>query len=208
MATGTMQIPPSRHVAAYEQHKENMTTTGAVDAKKPDAPPPKRVKTEATRTCQFCTNKKQVALNCVNLACKKCCLACSAVCATHPKASKPEQALPTQVKKPVLKNEFRERNFHYDNSLKRYIVIADYGETVTIFCVRDFFENKKLSQGVLNDQERAQRVSGNVWGRPKKKRAADSAIKELIQCALGKGQAPSHYQTIPELQVDVSRNMK
>ncbi|KAI9908333.1 hypothetical protein PsorP6_003639 [Peronosclerospora sorghi] len=41
-----------------------MTATGAVDAK--------------TRTCQFCTNKKQVALNCVNLACKKCCLACSA----------------------------------------------------------------------------------------------------------------------------------
>ncbi|CAI5701794.1 unnamed protein product [Peronospora effusa] len=154
-----------------------------------DEPPVKRVKTEAatiaTRTCQFCTNKKQVAANCVNLACKKCCFTRSQVCATHPKEiEKPE---PARYKKHVLKNEFRETNFHY------------YGETVTIFCVRDFFEMKKLSQGVLKDQERTQRVSGNTWGRRMKKHAATSKIKELIQCALGKRPAPMGYGDVEEL---------
>ena len=70
---------------------------------------------------------------------------------------------------------------------------SDYGETVTIFCVRDFFQMKKLSQGVLKDQERTQRASGNAWGRRKKKHAATSKIKELIQCALGKRPAPMDY---------------
>ncbi|CAI5733875.1 unnamed protein product [Peronospora destructor] len=154
------------------------------DAAVEDEPPVKRVKTEAAtiavRTCQFCANKKQVAANCVNLACKKCCLTrCSQVCATHwKKAEKPD---PARWKKHVLKHEFRETNFHY------------YGETVTIFCVRDFFELKKLSQGVLKDQERTQRVSGNASGRRKKKHAATSKIKELIQCALGKRPAPMGY---------------
>jgi hypothetical protein len=73
---------------------------------------------------------------------------------------------------------------------------ADYGETVTLFCVRDFFENKKLSQGVLNDQERAERVSGKAWGRRKKKNAANPELKGLIQCALGKKPAPAGYEAL------------
>ncbi|KAG3120220.1 hypothetical protein PI124_g373 [Phytophthora idaei] len=145
-------------------------------------PPAKRVKTETTgRSCQFCSNKKIVAAGCAIQACKKCCLARDSVCPTHPKEIEKPEPEPAKPKKAVLKNEFRETNFHY------------YGETVTIFCVRDFFENKKLSQGVLNDQERAERVSGKVWGRRKKKNAADSKIKELIQCALGKRPAPEGY---------------
>ncbi|KAG7376858.1 hypothetical protein PHYPSEUDO_012642 [Phytophthora pseudosyringae] len=145
-----------------------------------DAPPAKRAKSETSgRTCQFCSNKKHVAVSCTNVACKKCCLTRADGCPVHPKEEeKPE---PAKLKKPVLKNEFRETNFHY------------YGETVTIFCVRDFFENKKLSQGVLNDQTRAERVSGEVWGRRKKKHAADPKIKKLIQCALGKRPAPEGY---------------
>ena len=61
----------------------------SVDMVLEDEPPVKRIKTEtatiATRTCQFCANKKQVAANCANLACKKCCLTRPQVCATHPK---------------------------------------------------------------------------------------------------------------------------
>ena len=61
-----------------------------------DAPPEKRAKTTLTaaaavvvavRTCQFCANKKQVAASCVNVACKKCCLARAEVCAMHPKGT-------------------------------------------------------------------------------------------------------------------------
>ncbi|CAH0482729.1 unnamed protein product [Peronospora belbahrii] len=149
-----------------------------------EEPPAKRVKTETmttvSRTCQFCTNKKQVSASCISLACKKCCLMRSQVCIIHPKEKlEPEPARPQ--KKRVLKNEFRETNFHY------------YGETVTIFCVRDFFEMKKLCQGVLKDQERTQRVSGNTCGRRKKKNIANSKIKEQIQCALGKRPAPAGY---------------
>ncbi|ETN08131.1 hypothetical protein PPTG_11994 [Phytophthora nicotianae INRA-310] len=145
-------------------------------------PPAKRVKSETTgRSCKFCSNKKIVAAGCAFQACKKCCLAREGVCPTHPKEMEKPDAEHAKPKKPVLKNEFRETNFHY------------YGETVTIFCVRDFFENKKLSQGVLNDQERAERVSGKVWGRRKKKNAANPKTKELIQCALGKRPAPEGY---------------
>ncbi|CAI5729323.1 unnamed protein product [Hyaloperonospora brassicae] len=159
-----------------------------------DAPPAKRAKTisavasavaVAVRTCQFCANKKQVAASCVNVACKKCCLARAQVCATHPKEEEKPEPEPSRSKKPVLKNEFREPNFHY------------YGETVTIFCVRDFFENKKLSQGVLKDQERTQRASGNAQGaRRRKKSARGSRIQESIQCALGKRPSPIGYQEV------------
>ncbi|KAL4157871.1 hypothetical protein PRNP1_003653 [Phytophthora ramorum] len=148
-------------------------------------PPVKRAKTETpARTCQFCSSKKHVAAGCQKSACKKCCLARVGACSSHPKEVERPEPEPGKPKKPVLKNEFRETNFHY------------YGETVTIFCVRDFFENKKLSQGVLNDQERAERVSGKVWGRRKRKSGANSEIKQLIRCALGKRPAPPEYGAV------------
>ncbi|KAE9336016.1 hypothetical protein PF008_g13221 [Phytophthora fragariae] len=147
------------------------------------APPPaKRARTETSgRTCQICSSKKQVAAGCKNVACKKCCLAREGECSAHPKEVEKPELEPAKPKKPVIKNEFRETNFHY------------YGETVTIFCVKDFFENKKLSQGVLNDQGRAERVGGKDWGRRKKKNTAKPKLKELIQCALGKKPAPAEY---------------
>jgi hypothetical protein len=40
----------------------------------------------------------------------------------------------------------------------------DYHETVTIFCVQDFFNAPKLSQGILNDQSRSLRVHGYYDG--------------------------------------------
>eukprot|EP00644_Phytophthora_capsici_P004599 jgi/Phyca11/565891/estExt2_Genewise1.C_PHYCAscaffold_190321 len=154
-------------------------------------PRAKRAKMETSgRTCQFCSNKKHVATSCTQTACKKCCLARGG-CPVHVKEIEKVELEPVRPKKPVIKNEFRETNFHY------------YGETVTIFCVRDFFENKKLSQGVLNDQERAVRVSGKSWNRRKKKNAADSKVKELIQCALGKRPAPEGYGPIAGLDTPV-----
>uniref|UniRef100_A0AAV1TNB8 Zn(2)-C6 fungal-type domain-containing protein n=1 Tax=Peronospora matthiolae TaxID=2874970 RepID=A0AAV1TNB8_9STRA len=154
-----------------------------------DLHPLKRAKTvsaaTATRTCQFCTSKKQVAACCANVACKRCCLTRAQVCGMHPKEEEKSEPEPSKLKKPVLKNEFREPNFHY------------YGETVTIYCVRDFFQNKKLSQGVLKDQERTQRASGNADGvRRKKKSARASRIQELVQCALGKKPLPKGSQEV------------
>lgn len=70
---------------------------------------------------------------------------------------------------------------------------------MTIFCVRDFFKNKKLSQGVLKDQERTQRVSGQAWSRRKKKNTAASKIQELIQCALGKRPSPAGNENVAGL---------
>ncbi|KAF4039739.1 hypothetical protein GN244_ATG08128 [Phytophthora infestans] len=164
------------------ENVENVENVVAMEEVEVVAPPAKRAKSEtAGRSCKFCTNKKTVAAGCTIQACKKCCLAREDICPTHPKEVEKPEAEPAKPKKPVLKNEFRETNFHY------------YGETVTIFCVRDFFENKKLSQGVLNDQERAERVSGKVWGRRKKKNAVDPKMKLLIQCALGKRPAPEGY---------------
>ncbi|KAF4315676.1 hypothetical protein BBO99_00006676 [Phytophthora kernoviae] len=153
-------------------------------------PSPKRTKTETTaRTCQFCSNKKQIAASCVSGACKKCCLARPEPCATHPKEIEKAEVEPPKSRKPVLKNEFRETNFHY------------YGETVTIFCIKDFFTNKKLSQGVLNDQERDERVSGKTWGRRKKKSAQNSDVKAQIQSALGKRSAPADSSSDKPLAV-------
>ncbi|TDH67189.1 hypothetical protein CCR75_003366 [Bremia lactucae] len=150
-----------------------------------EAPPIKRIKNDImSRSCQFCSSKKHVATGCCSQACKKCCLKREGVCPAHPKEVKKMEPDPIQIKKPVLKNEFREPNFHY------------YGETLTIFCIRDFFESKKLSQGVLKDQERAERVSGNVWGRRNKNSAADCKIKELIKSALGKRPAPDTITTL------------
>ncbi|OWZ21707.1 hypothetical protein PHMEG_0003699 [Phytophthora megakarya] len=149
-----------------------------------EVPPTKRIKTETTRTCQYCSNKKAVAAGCSSQACKKCCLARADACPTHPKEMEKPEPEPTKPKKPVLKNEFRETNFHY------------YGETVTIFCVKDFFENRKLSQRVLNDQKRANRVSGKDWGRCRKKTAANPEIKSRIQCALGKRPVPQGNGTV------------
>ncbi|KAL3668969.1 hypothetical protein V7S43_006257 [Phytophthora oleae] len=154
-------------------------------------PPAKRAKMETSgRTCQFCSNKKHVAVSCTQTACKKCCLVRGG-CPVHVKEIEKVELESTRPRKPVIKNEFRETNFHY------------YGETVTIFCVRDFFENKKLSQGVLNDQERAVRVSGKASGRRKKKNAGDSKVKELIQCALGKRPAPEGYGPLAGLDTPV-----
>ncbi|KAG7395344.1 hypothetical protein PHYBOEH_003906 [Phytophthora boehmeriae] len=160
---------------------DDADATPATAPKPVEAPEssPKRLKTEATaRSCQFCSNKKQIAAGCVSAACKKCCLARPEPCATHPKEMEKAEVEPPKPRKPVLKNEFRETNFHY------------YGETVTIFCIGDLFANKKLSQGVLNDQERDERVSGKAWGRRKKKSAKNADLKVQIESALGKRPAP------------------
>ncbi|KAG6614532.1 uncharacterized protein IUM83_04230 [Phytophthora cinnamomi] len=176
-------MPPPEAVEAVEAAH---AAEAAEDVAEVAPPPAKRARMETSgRTCQFCSSKKHVAIGCKNLACKKCCLAHEGECGVHPKEVEKPESEPTKPKKPVIKNEFRETNFHY------------YGETVTIFCVKDFFENKKLSQGVLNDQERAERVSGNVWGRRKRKNAANPQLKELIQCALGKKPAPAGYGDVP-----------
>ncbi|CEG45153.1 uncharacterized protein PHALS_01471 [Plasmopara halstedii] len=140
-----------------------------------ELPIAKRIKGDTMgRSCPFCSNKKQVAASCSNQSCKKCCLAREKICPTHPKEVEKSEAMITEFKKRVLRNEFREPNFHY------------YGETVTIFCVRDFFQSKKLSQGVLNDQGRAERVSGSTCSRRKKRKAVNPEIKKLIASALGK----------------------
>lgn len=133
-----------------------------------------------------------MAASCVNQACKKCCLAREDICSTHPKQVKKIEPTRTESKKRVLKNEFRESNFHY------------YGETVTIFCVRDFYMNKKISQCVLNDQGRAERVSGNVCNRRKKKNAANPKVKELIESVLGKRPAPKGYAADAPAMIDES----
>jgi hypothetical protein len=69
---------------------------------------------------------------------------------------------------------------------------ADYQETVTIFCVRDFFGSKKLSQGILNDQTRSQRVSGSYLGKqPKRVKGVKSPeLKAAIMDVLGKRKRP------------------
>lgn len=70
--------------------------------------------------------------------------------------------------------------------------LADYQETVTIFCVRDFFGSKKLSQGILNDQTRSQRVSGSYLGKqPKRVKGVKSPeLKAAIMDVLGKRKRP------------------
>jgi hypothetical protein len=42
--------------------------------------------------------------------------------------------------------------------------IVDYDETVTLFCLRDFFHAKKLSQPLLNDQTRRLRAATSTSG--------------------------------------------
>uniref|UniRef100_K3WV45 Uncharacterized protein n=1 Tax=Globisporangium ultimum (strain ATCC 200006 / CBS 805.95 / DAOM BR144) TaxID=431595 RepID=K3WV45_GLOUD len=136
------------------------------------------------RGCAFCSAKK-VATGCIAKACKKCCVSRNEGCAAHARKreTKPRVALeqkpaePLKVKKPVLKREFKETNFMY------------YEETVAIFCVRDFFASKKMSQGILNDQVRSLRVNGSYAGKQlaKKARVHDPEIKAKIKSVLSKG---------------------
>ncbi|RLN90986.1 hypothetical protein BBJ28_00010696 [Nothophytophthora sp. Chile5] len=70
---------------------------------------------------------------------------------------------------------------------------VDYEETVTIFCVRDFFESKRLSQSILNDKDRSRRVNGSFVGqqvRKKSKAVKSPELKAAITSALGKRMAP------------------
>lgn len=69
---------------------------------------------------------------------------------------------------------------------------ADYEETVAIFCVKDFFASKKMSQGILNDQVRSLRVRGTYDGRQTTKRACvrDPALKARVAAVFAKDRAP------------------
>lgn len=68
----------------------------------------------------------------------------------------------------------------------------DYEETVAVFCVRDFFASKKMSQGILNDQVRSLRVRGSYEGQqlPKRTRVADPALKARVASVFAKNGAP------------------
>lgn len=65
--------------------------------------------------------------------------------------------------------EFREKNF------------KDYNETVTIFCVNDFFRVKKLSQPVLQHLERMRRSEGIVQKKPRVKRRRENWDERLLE---------------------------
>lgn len=75
---------------------------------------------------------------------------------------------------------------------------ADYGETVTVFCVRDFFAAKKLSQGILNDQTRSQRVNGTYLGKQRRKLKGikSPGLKAAILDVLGKRKRPDAEDTV------------
>lgn len=75
----------------------------------------------------------------------------------------------------------------------------DYEETVAIFCVRDFFASKKMSQGILNDQVRSLRVKGTYEGKQqsKKARVCDQGAKDKIASVFTKGEPISPRHLVP-----------
>lgn len=79
---------------------------------------------------------------------------------------------------------------------------ADYSETVTIFCKSDYFANKKLCQGILNDQIRSLRVNGSYLGQHKKHKAIkDAARKAAVKSVLTRGPSREAQQEAIELLI-------
>ncbi|GLD98550.1 hypothetical protein PINS_up007247 [Pythium insidiosum] len=148
----------------------------------------------AANKCVSCSSRR--VKSCSNNACKRCCVRLATDCDVHRKStsvknkggsnisvkSDPSSAdarPPRKLRKPVLKNEFKESN------------IAYYEETVTLFCVRDFFASKKLSQSLLNDQIRSRRVQGALASASSghKRSIKDADLKERVLDALKKRRA-------------------
>ncbi|GAB9465198.1 hypothetical protein Gpo141_00002614 [Globisporangium polare] len=151
------------------------STVDAVESKKVAAAD------NSNKKCPICSKKGKISAGCIIQACKSCCLSKNDDCVTHAKKDLMTKLLTNEKpKKPVLKREFKETNIMY------------YEETVAIFCVRDFFASKKMSQGILNDQVRSLRVKGTYEGKQqsKKARVRDSEAKARIASVLSKGGAP------------------
>ncbi|TMW63052.1 hypothetical protein Poli38472_005670 [Pythium oligandrum] len=131
--------------------------------------------------CAHCSARK--VKTCSNNTCKRCCLRLGTACSVHSvkTETKAKDAAPVEAPKktrtPVLKNEFRESNVMY------------YEETVTLFSVRDFFQAKKLSQALLNDQIRSKRAKTNGLATAAedraKRRVAQPELKASVLRALG-----------------------
>lgn len=70
---------------------------------------------------------------------------------------------------------------------------------MTIFCASDYFANKKLCQGILNDQIRSLRVNGSYLGQHKKhKTVKDAALKVAVKNVLTRGPTPEAQQAAIE----------
>ncbi|DBA00850.1 TPA: hypothetical protein N0F65_008493 [Lagenidium giganteum] len=178
-AGGKEVASPERSNATSEDDKEGVAVADNTDEEKPGANC--NVVPAGSRSCATCKGRR--VNGCENNSCKRCCVRLFNGCAVHSnKESRPKvdtsvgeaaaaPARSSKLRKAVLKREFKETNIMY------------YEETVTIFCVKDFFGCKKLSQSILNDQSRSLRVNGSYLGKqaPKRKRTSESAIQQRIR---------------------------